>query len=145
MKTKPLVILFGALSPLVWAADINALTLMETASGWGLLFDGRLFDGWRASDPAFGLSAEVGGVLLLNMAGHGKAEQEGFRGGDVIVSVEEVRVKTVVDLLKILGAAPAGMVTRFMWCFLVVAVYGLTRSRLSRAQGLRGLSTMHAH
>jgi hypothetical protein len=58
---------------------------------------------------AFGLSAEAGGVLVLDAPGHAEAVQIGLRTGDVILACGVVAVRTVDDLTGCIAAAPADL------------------------------------
>ncbi len=53
---------------------------------------------------AFGLSAEAGGVLVLNAPGHAEAVALGLRTGDVLVSVNDAPAKTADDLTQLVSA-----------------------------------------
>lgn len=58
---------FGAPLP---AAEPNTLTSAEVDSGWHLLFDGKSFDGWKASDAPGTFSIADGAILVKGPRSH---------------------------------------------------------------------------
>ncbi len=54
---------------------------------------------------AFGISAEAGGVVLIDAPGHAAATQAGLREGDVIYSLDGQAVRTPEDLQRLIQAA----------------------------------------
>jgi hypothetical protein len=61
---------------------------------------------------AVGLSAEMGGVLVIDAPGHAEAVQLGLRVGDVIVSVNGAPAKTVDELAKRIADSPGSTPVR---------------------------------
>ncbi|WP_457417656.1 3-keto-disaccharide hydrolase [Roseateles sp. P5_E7] len=72
-----------ALATAAHAADMNALTGEEKATGWQLLFDGKTLDGWRASDAPGSFSVKDGAIVVRGPRSHlfyvGPVQQHEFR------------------------------------------------------------------
>lgn len=62
----------------IQAAD-NVLTSVEKKAGWELLFDGKTFNGWKATGKAEGWAIEDGAIANLVKGGGYLATEERFR------------------------------------------------------------------
>jgi hypothetical protein len=56
---------------------------------------------------AWGISSEIGGILVLHVPGWREAGAGGLKDGDLLYSCNEVAMKTVEDLIKVISEAPA--------------------------------------
>lgn len=71
MKTKHFFLAaLCSLAAMLHAAEPNTLTSVETAAGWHLLFDGKSFDGWKASDAPGTFSIADGAIIVKGPRSH---------------------------------------------------------------------------
>jgi hypothetical protein len=70
MKTKLLTFATACCLAVSLPAEPNTLTPAETASGWHLLFDGKSFDGWKASDQPGTFMIADGAIIVKGPRSH---------------------------------------------------------------------------
>jgi hypothetical protein len=70
MKIKPLFLAMLGLVSALPAGEPNTLAPAEAAAGWHLLFDGRSFDGWKASDAPGTFTIAEGAIVVKGPRSH---------------------------------------------------------------------------
>ncbi len=70
--------------------------------------DIRASGGSLGTVPAYGDESGKPGVLLSDVRAGGPAEQAGVRGGDRIVQIDEIEIRTIRDLMYVLRQARPG-------------------------------------
>ena len=99
--------------------------------------DVRAAGGSLGTVPAYGEEGGKPGVLLADMRAGGPADQAGVRGGDRVVSIDGVELRSVADLMFVLRQATPGhkaviKVVRAGKLLTFEAVYGAPGTRMGR-------------
>ncbi len=99
--------------------------------------DVRATGGSLGTVPAYGEEGGKPGVLLADVRAGGPADQAGVRGGDRIVSIDDVEIRSVPDLMFVLRQATPGQkavitVVRGGKILKLQAVYGAPSQRMGR-------------
>jgi S1-C subfamily serine protease len=99
--------------------------------------DVRASGGSLGTVPAYGEEGGKPGVLLADVRAGGPADQAGVRGGDRVVSIDGVELRSVADLMFVLRQATPGQkavikVVRAGKLLELEAVYGAPGSRMGR-------------
>ncbi|HWN66536.1 MAG TPA: PDZ domain-containing protein, partial [Haliangium sp.] len=99
--------------------------------------DVRATGGSLGTVPAYGEEGGKPGVLLADVRAGGPADQAGVRGGDRIVSIDDVEIRSVPDLMFVLRQATPGQkavitVVRGDKILKLQAVYGAPSQRMGR-------------
>jgi hypothetical protein len=91
MKPIVLIAAFSSAVALLPAAEPNTLTPDEQKAGWHLLFDGKSFDGWKASDKPGTFSIADGAIVVKGPRSHlfytGAVANHDFKNFELSVEV----------------------------------------------------------
>jgi hypothetical protein len=99
--------------------------------------DVRASGGSLGTVPAYGEEGGKPGVLLADVRAGGPADQAGVRGGDRVVAIDDVEIRSVSDLMFVLRQATPGQkavikVMRDGKLLKLEAVYGAPGQRMGR-------------
>ena len=90
MKRRACLCTLLALAP-AFAADMNTLSLKESAAGWLLLFDGQSLAGWQASDAPGSFSVKDGAIVVRGPRSHlfymGPVQNHSFKNFELKLDV----------------------------------------------------------